>query len=154
MNDNHPERARLRAADSDRDQVVQRLGFAMSEGRLDLAEYQSRLERAMAAKTLGELEVLTEDLPVSAEERRAAEKAREQERREKERRAWFEEWRTWLGAAVIMNGIWGWQSISSGEFARYWPAIPLGIWALILVASIFWPDDDKGEKKGDTTTSH
>jgi hypothetical protein len=53
----------LRAADADRERIAERLRTAHAEGRLDLAEFQQRLERCYEAKTLGELAALVSDLP-------------------------------------------------------------------------------------------
>ncbi|OLT03472.1 hypothetical protein BJF90_25555 [Pseudonocardia sp. CNS-004] len=52
-----------------------------------------------------------------------------------ERHKWFDEWREWLGGAVIMIAIWGTTSLVSGSLHAFWPAIPLGIWAAVLVAA-------------------
>jgi Domain of unknown function (DUF1707) len=56
----------LRAADSDRQKVAERLRQAAEEGRLDLDEFDGRLARAYGAKTYGELDRLLTDLPVPA----------------------------------------------------------------------------------------
>jgi Domain of unknown function (DUF1707) len=53
----------LRAADSDRERTAERLRNSHAEGRLDMAEFQQRLERCYEAKTLGELGALVADLP-------------------------------------------------------------------------------------------
>lgn len=53
----------LRASHADRDIVVERLREAAGEGRLDLDELEERLERALTARTYGELAALTTDLP-------------------------------------------------------------------------------------------
>ena len=53
----------LRAADTDRAAVAALLGQHMAAGRLTLDEYDERLTRAYAARTFGELEELTADLP-------------------------------------------------------------------------------------------
>jgi hypothetical protein len=53
----------LRAADADRERTAARLRESHAEGRLDLAEFQERLERCYAAKTVGELDELVRDLP-------------------------------------------------------------------------------------------
>lgn len=52
----------MRAADSDRAIVSDLLSAAYAEGRLTREEHDSRLERAMAAKTFEDLRVLTGDL--------------------------------------------------------------------------------------------
>jgi hypothetical protein len=63
----------------------------------------------------------------------------------KQRRAqeYVGEWKTWLGAAVIMIGIWIVSNVSSGEWDSFWPAWPLGIWAAVLLGSALWPGKDK-----------
>ncbi|WJV50963.1 DUF1707 SHOCT-like domain-containing protein [Streptomyces flavofungini] len=53
----------LRASHEDRDRVVDALRVAAGDGRLDAEELDMRLERALSAKTLGELADLTTDLP-------------------------------------------------------------------------------------------
>ena len=55
--------ASLRASDTDREQLVDVLKAAFSEGRLDQDEYTSRMEQAYTAKTYGELRALVADLP-------------------------------------------------------------------------------------------
>ncbi|MGH4026689.1 MAG: DUF1707 SHOCT-like domain-containing protein, partial [Pseudonocardiaceae bacterium] len=56
-------RERMRVADTDRERVAGRLQTAHAEGRLDLAEYDERVRQAWAARTYGELDRLTADLP-------------------------------------------------------------------------------------------
>ena len=53
----------LRAADADRERISERLRQSHAEGRLDLDEFQQRLERCYEAKTVGELDKLVRDLP-------------------------------------------------------------------------------------------
>nr|WP_108955470.1 DUF1707 domain-containing protein [Streptomyces fragilis] len=53
----------LRAGDADRERVAERLRDALAEGRLDMDEFQERLDVVYAAKTYGELEPVTRDLP-------------------------------------------------------------------------------------------
>ncbi len=53
----------LRAGDEDRERVAERLRRAHAEGRLDLSEFQERLEHCYQAKTFGELGELVRDLP-------------------------------------------------------------------------------------------
>ncbi|WP_315987109.1 DUF1707 domain-containing protein [Actinomadura sp. HBU206391] len=52
----------LRASDADREKVVALIGAALADGRLTMVEHGERMERAYAARTLGELSVLTLDL--------------------------------------------------------------------------------------------
>jgi hypothetical protein len=55
--------AALRASDADREQLVDVLKAAFSEGRLTQDEYTARMEQAYTAKTYGELRTLVGDLP-------------------------------------------------------------------------------------------
>ncbi|MEG3630020.1 DUF1707 SHOCT-like domain-containing protein [Streptomyces poriticola] len=60
MTDDAPE---LRASDSDRERVAEVLRDALAEGRLDMAEFEERLDATYSARTYGELAPLTRDLP-------------------------------------------------------------------------------------------
>ncbi|WP_256103179.1 DUF1707 domain-containing protein [Streptomyces sp. ODS05-4] len=60
MTDELPE---MRASDAEREQIAERLRDAMAEGRLDMAEFQERLDAAYTARTRGELVPLVRDLP-------------------------------------------------------------------------------------------
>jgi hypothetical protein len=53
----------LRASDADRERVAEHLRDALAEGRLDMTEFEERLEAAYKARTYGELAPLTRDLP-------------------------------------------------------------------------------------------
>lgn len=53
----------VRASDSERELVVERLQRAVGNGRLTVAEFDERAAAAYAATTRGELADLTKDLP-------------------------------------------------------------------------------------------
>ncbi|GHF53591.1 DUF1707 SHOCT-like domain-containing protein [Streptomyces morookaense] len=55
-----------RASHEDRDRVVDVLRIAMGDGRLTAEELDDRLEKALSARTLGELAALTADLPAAS----------------------------------------------------------------------------------------
>jgi hypothetical protein len=57
-----PSSPALRASDADRDRVIELLRAAIADGRLDLAEFDERLDTALAARTIDELAPLTADL--------------------------------------------------------------------------------------------
>jgi hypothetical protein len=61
-----PDPARLRASDADRERVARVLHEALGEGRLTVSEVDERLGQVYAAKTLGDLEPITRDLPSHA----------------------------------------------------------------------------------------
>lgn len=69
MTDERPEKPlpELRASDADRELVVDRLRDAVAEGRIDMEEFEERLEATYASKTYAELEPLTRDLPAPAQ---------------------------------------------------------------------------------------
>ncbi|KOU59870.1 hypothetical protein ADK57_31810 [Streptomyces sp. MMG1533] len=58
----------LRASHAERDRVVDVLRIAAGDGRLTAEELDERLEAALTARTMGELAVLTTDLPTALEE--------------------------------------------------------------------------------------
>ncbi|MBV7698895.1 DUF1707 domain-containing protein [Streptomyces sp. TRM70350] len=63
MTDDAPE---LRASDADRERVAEVLRDALAEGRLDMAEFEERLDATYQARTYGELAPITRDLPVGS----------------------------------------------------------------------------------------
>jgi hypothetical protein len=58
-------RSELRASHEDRDRVVELLRVSAGDGRLTAEELDERLERAMTARTYGELANLVTDLPAA-----------------------------------------------------------------------------------------
>lgn len=58
--------AALRASDADRDRIAEILSHALAEGRLTAEEHSERLDSLYAFKTVGELDVLVQDLPAGA----------------------------------------------------------------------------------------
>jgi len=107
---------RLRASDTEREQVAEMLRAAMGEGRLSLEEGEERLRRVYAATFRDELAPLTSDLPDNGR-RALAEtpKARAATRRDLRRHAGVI-----VSIAAILTGVW---VLSGAHF--FWPAIPL-----------------------------
>ncbi|PWI18146.1 hypothetical protein DI272_31375 [Streptomyces sp. Act143] len=60
-----PPAPELRAADADRERVAEILRDALAEGRLDMEEFEERLEATYKARTYGELTPITRDLPAA-----------------------------------------------------------------------------------------
>ncbi len=139
----------MRASDTDRDLTIERLAVAFTEGRLDHDEYERRVGEALNAVLVGELRSLTADIPAPALAVPAPRPHRERERpsrptpasRGPARSEWGEEWRWWSGAGVLLTAMWATASLVGGEFIPYWPLVPLGIWAAVLLASAIWPGD-------------
>ncbi|WP_369196493.1 DUF1707 SHOCT-like domain-containing protein [Streptomyces djakartensis] len=55
----------LRASDADRERVAGILRDALAEGRLDMGEFEERLDATYRARTYGELAPITRDLPAA-----------------------------------------------------------------------------------------
>jgi Domain of unknown function (DUF1707)/Cell wall-active antibiotics response 4TMS YvqF len=53
----------MRVSNNDRERVAQFLHNSMAEGRLTVSELEERLDKVYSAKTFGELEPVTRDLP-------------------------------------------------------------------------------------------
>jgi hypothetical protein len=60
-------RAGLRVSDAERDAVAAELAEHLKDGRLDTAEFDERVGRAVTAKTRGDLDPLLADLPRRAQ---------------------------------------------------------------------------------------
>jgi hypothetical protein len=60
----------LRASDSDRDRVADRLRHAAAEGRILTEELEERLGLVFASRTYGELDAVVSDLPAPRDDRR------------------------------------------------------------------------------------
>lgn len=125
-------RDQMRAADADRQQVAERLRVALDEGRLDLGEYDERLQRAYAAKTYEDLDVLVADLPVAASALPAA--AAPAVERRGATAAWLSHlWSSWAKTAAILTVIWLLPVLLGAGSIGYWPAWALGPWGAVLL---------------------
>lgn len=126
----------MRASDGDRQKVADQLKAALDEGRLDLNEYDERVQRAYAARTYGDLDGLLDDLPGAIPVQRARIQPYQPPApvsphvephpaphggRPRVAPA--------LGAFVLCTVIWAIISLTSGELHYFWPA-----WVLIPVA--------------------
>jgi uncharacterized protein DUF1707 len=75
----------MRVSDADRAEVTDRLSKHYSDGRLDQAEFNERLDRAMNAKTQADLSGLFADLPPTDEPDKAVKTVRQPDRRPRTR---------------------------------------------------------------------
>ncbi|HVB90495.1 MAG TPA: DUF1707 domain-containing protein [Acidimicrobiales bacterium] len=66
MNQEHD--TTMRASDTERNEVADKLSRHFAEGRLDQAEFKDRLDTAMSATTRGDLAGLFHDLPRLSQE--------------------------------------------------------------------------------------
>ena len=137
------ERAKMRAGDADRQSVADRLRQAVDEGRLDLHEYDERLQRAYAARTYGDLDGLLDDLPPVVPASRAqlapqtpaaaAPAATATAGHHGQRLAPM--WGSWLGTSIICTGIWAVSTVGHGwHWHSFWPIWVIGPWGAVLLA--------------------
>jgi fatty acid desaturase len=115
----------LRASDEDRNRVVDELRTHAADGRLTVEELEERVQRALAARTVGELTGLTRDLP----DRGSAPASR---RRRRSRRP---DVRIFVAVMALLVAIWA--LTGAGYF---WPVWPLVGWGFF----VFGPRDHLG----------
>jgi Domain of unknown function (DUF1707) len=123
----------MRAGDGDRKAVADQLKSALDEGRLDLSEYDERLQKTYGAKTFGDLQGLLTDLPntvppahsqVQSYQAQSAPTAPPPDRAGgRQVAAWVG---PYAGVIVICTIIWAITSASAGHLTYYWP-----VWMLI-----------------------
>jgi hypothetical protein len=128
----------LRAADADRTAVATVLGEHMSAGRLTVDEYDERLARAYAAKTYGELEQLTADLPATSKSPAPAPRPSASPPAQACAPGWggdaHSSWRAWLTTSLIVTTIWLVTSLAGWELHYFWPIWVIGPWGAVLLA--------------------
>lgn len=129
----------LRVSDAERQAVADRLQAALNEGRLELVEYDDRLQGAYQAKTYRELEALTADLPGPAKPARsqlapaahattpATTGQPEPPRRRRSNVPPI------AFALLLLAGLGLIVTLASGGQAFFWPLFPLGFWGLFIL---------------------
>ncbi len=136
----------MRAGDQDRQQVADQLKSALDEGRLDLDEYDERVQRAYAARTYGDLDGLLDDLPGTIPVRAAQVEPATQAPSpvakggpDAPRRSGAS---GMFGVFVICTLVWALTSMSSGEMQYFWPG-----WVLIpLVLAVLAHFNNRGKR--------
>ncbi|MEV1331199.1 DUF1707 domain-containing protein [Micromonospora costi] len=133
----------MRAADADRQAVAERLRAALDEGRLNLHEYDERLQRAYAARTYADLDALLTDLPAPAAPAASAvavpppatpAAVGRPAARPATRRWLAHAWLPFLQVVPIVVGIWAISSLSAGELLYFWPGWVAAPWGAVLLA--------------------
>ncbi|WP_435871385.1 DUF1707 SHOCT-like domain-containing protein [Micromonospora echinaurantiaca] len=130
----------MRAADADRAAVADRLRVALDEGRLNLYEYDERLQQAYAARTYAELDALVRDLPAVAPPAAAAlaepveaTPARPATARPATARWLAEVWMPYLQVVPIVVAIWAISSLFARDLLYFWPGWVAGPWGAVLL---------------------
>ncbi len=129
----------IRASDADRDRTASLLREHHAAGRLTSEEFSDRLDRAFAAKTVGEIDGLLSDLP-SIDLYRLPDSALTRQPRQSQvaRRnpgrhsaAWRAAWGVWFTVSLVCFVIWG-LTTAPGYVWPLWVAAP---WGAVLAGS-------------------
>src|SRR3712207_5268280 len=116
----------MRAADADREQVVERLREHFGAGRLTEEEFGARVDRAYGSATFAELDALTLDLPDEPSRALAPAPRRHVTKSGQALRAGFRH-HFWVYALVNLMLIGIWAASGGGYFWPIWPMLGWGI---------------------------
>ncbi len=111
--------AHIRVGDADREVVARRLSRAVTDGRLTLTEYDTRLQQLYQAETRGELAEIAVDLPRSG--------GRDAPKRQRKPSipVWVViMWMPWVAVNLLCLAIW--LATGAGFFWPFWVAVPWG----------------------------
>jgi len=137
------DRLKMRAADTDRQQVVDRLGDALASGRLTMDEYVERMGHAYQAVTYGDLAPLCADLPAGGPPAlQGGARSVKAPAAGVARRGMLAGlpgvlrvlWVKWLVAVSVNVVVWALVSSTSGHVAYPWPVWVAGPFGAVLVA--------------------
>lgn len=131
-------RPELRAGDADRDRVAELLRRHYADGRLTSDEFSQRTDAAYAARTYGELDALTTDLPAlpAAATPVAPVARRRGEELAKERREFHGHLIVYAVINLALVVIWALTS-HGGDFWPVWPLLGWGIGLTLHGASAY-----------------
>jgi len=116
----------VRIGDAEREQVAQRLHVHVGSGRLDLAEFEKRIDATYEARTRGELATVLADLPEQSPRPRPA-------ARPVRNRIVAAAWAPWLLAGTISMVVWLATSLGAGTLLYFWPIWVIGPWGAALL---------------------
>jgi hypothetical protein len=111
----------LRASDDDREQLVSELNEHSVAGRLSTEDLEERSHAAYSAQTLGELDALRHDLPITPRTAMVSASAR----RSQLTRRLIQETGGSLGLFAVCTVIW---LVSDSHRGQFWP-----VWVLLIV---------------------
>ncbi|WP_054814310.1 DUF1707 SHOCT-like domain-containing protein [Nocardia arizonensis] len=117
-----------RASDAERDAVVRQLAAHLTDGRIDLAEYDQRVATVYGATTRDDLRLVLADLPAAPKRIIAT------DGRRRRLPLWQRiEAGSWAAVSVLVLIIWAAVSLGVGEFTYFWPVWVIGPWGAVLV---------------------
>lgn len=138
----------IRASDADRDRVAAALREHCAQGRIAVEELNERLDSAYRARTLGDLEKVTSDLPeedlyelpVPASRRSTPAPRRSGTLYRAGMRAG---WTTYVTVNLVCFVIWLLAAVTSGAWYPWWLWVA-GPWGAVLLAGqVLGPRDDR-----------
>jgi hypothetical protein len=112
----------VRAGDSDREKTAGLLGQALSQGYLEMDDYESRLQATFAAHTTAELRQLIADLPIT--QLRRNDPQRQAARRRAARLGVRIHLGAYLAMVVIVLAVWLAVGLTAGAW-YFWPIWPI-----------------------------
>jgi hypothetical protein len=145
----------LRAADSDRERVVEDLREHTAEGRLTMDEFEERMQAAYAARTFNDLAKLTKDLPERTGDGRRTTPQPDADgpvdladlRPPAPRHGVvLGRWRRFASFSVLLVGLWLITGGVHRHLAGFWPIWPIGVMAWILLAKTLRGDGGPGPR--------
>jgi hypothetical protein len=117
-----PHPAAVRAGDDDRQGTASLLGLALTQGYLEMAEYDQRLTAAFTAQTAGELRALTADLPVATLRRNDPRRRAALQRAARRSVHWH--LAGYLSMVAIVLTVWLAVGLAAGSW-YFWPIWPI-----------------------------
>ncbi|GEL26210.1 hypothetical protein PSU4_51640 [Pseudonocardia sulfidoxydans NBRC 16205] len=118
----------LRVGDAERERTEALLRTHVGAGRLDLPEFESRLDAVYAARTQADLDAVTRDLPASPP---AAAAQRPQRPQKDLQRAAM--WAPWAVVGAICLVVWLATCLGTGSVQPFWPVWVIGPWGAVLL---------------------
>ncbi|MFB8008695.1 DUF1707 domain-containing protein [Nocardia sp. NPDC056000] len=112
----------MRASDADREQIVTKLRSAMDDGRINLHEFDERVQQVYAAKTYGELTPVLSDLPAQRNSRSGPAIPKQTGAFP----TWVKiMWTPWVFVSILVTLIW--LATGMGYFWPFWVIVPWGL---------------------------
>lgn len=127
--------AGLRAGDVDRDQVGAVLSEALAAGYLSMEEFEARTDQALTARTIGELNALQQDLPISRPAHRAPAAEPSPGAEDEARRGLRAHVASYVGTMGLLMAIWLVVGITTGAW-YFWPIWPMLGWGIGVVSHV------------------
>jgi len=136
---------KLRASDADRERTVARLRRHHADGRLDLEEFNQRIDQAYAAKTVDELDHVMRDLPPEVPPAWAPPSPAARLSQSQRKRGFYRVLASYGGVMVLLVVIWA--VTGAGYFWPVWPMIGWGFAIVWQGIGTFLGDDDNKDRR-------